>query len=232
MMLFSLTAKAIFLVHAAYFAVTADALFNRCHCRDYCSTYTSDNVCWTTESACSVPFCLLIATSLGPFGFSYGCSPKCNSGCACNSFGCNCEGCGCSGRRDLQSAASNATDCTDYYYYMNLTLAQKVARLEELYCAPMGLTATDTMVRKLEQLTKTNASEATVTCQDFNNAYMANMTEVNSFCMNTTNLTYTKFTKSPASAPASGPTTKMSSVMGTVTFQTFLATGIVFLLHR
>jgi hypothetical protein len=118
-------------------------------------------------------------------------------------FGCECEGCGCSGRRELQSFvasnatnATNTTDCTDYYYYMNLTLAEKVARLEDVYCSAQGLTLADSVVRKLEQLAKTNASETTITCQDFKNAYLANITTAESFCMGTANRTYSKFTKS------------------------------------
>jgi hypothetical protein len=79
----------------------------------------------------------------------------------CNIFGCNCDPCNCVAPRALQSVvasinatvnsttATNATDCTDYYYYMNLTLAEKVARFEQLYCGFDGLTASDVMVRKI-----------------------------------------------------------------------------------
>jgi hypothetical protein len=111
---------------------------------------------------------------------------------------------------------------------MNFTLAEKVAHFEKYFCGPIGLTASDLMVRKLEQIAKTNASETTMSCQDFNNAYLptANLTSLDSLCTGTTNLTYSKFTKAPATAQA-GSTLKTSSSLNIVTFQTLLATAFV-----
>jgi hypothetical protein len=228
-MLFSLTTNAFFFVHAAFFAVSVDGKgsgtqLNRCYCADVCSAYQSGSGCWEMSFSC--PTCYDLSVQKSCF------SEKCIGGCSCDLFGCKCEACGtCSGRRELQSVVSNATnatngttDCTDYYYYMNLTLAEKVARFEELYCGPIGLTASDSIVRRIEALVKSNASEATISCQDFNSAYVTNMSEVYGFCTNITNLTYLKLTKPPATTP-SGPTTKASSVMGTFTFQMFLATA-------
>jgi hypothetical protein len=74
---------------------------------------------------------------------------------------------------------------------MNLTLAEKVAHFEKYYCGPIGLTASDAMVRKLEELAKTNASETTMNCKDFNSAYLptTNSSTLDSFCKGTTNTT-------------------------------------------
>jgi hypothetical protein len=150
-------------------------------------------------------------------------------GCVCNFFGCNCEGCNCPVRRELQSIGSNATNatagttnvtannCTDYYYYMNLTLAEKVAHFEETNCVGDGLFASAAMVRKLEGLADANGN-GVLSCEEFNGAYFKNnSTTVESFCTVNTNFT---FTTAPASAPV-GPTSKTSSVMRV---QTFLAT--------
>jgi hypothetical protein len=103
----------------------------------------------------------------------------------------------------MQSVSGNATnattDCTDYNYYMNLTLAEKFARLEELYCGPLGLTASDAMVRKLEALADTN-NNGVLSCEEFNSAYFKNETILlDSFCRDKTNVT---FTTVPAVAPA------------------------------
>jgi hypothetical protein len=157
----------------------------------------------------------------------------------CNFFGCNCEGCGCSGKRELQSVVSNATNnatttnnatannCTDYYYYMNLTLSEKIAHFDETNCVSNGLTASAKMVRKLEQLADTNGN-GVVSCEEFNGAYFVNTATEESFCTVSTN-----FTTAPAVAPA-GPVSKTSAAVMGPLIQTFLAaafaTGVAFLL--
>jgi hypothetical protein len=117
------------------------------------------------------------------------------------------------------NATNNATNnnCTDYYYYMNLTLAEKIAHFEESNCAGEGLTASDAMVRKIEALADTNRN-GEVNCKEFNSAYAANITTIESFCTAKVGL---NSTKAPATAPA-GFTLKTSSTMGTSAFQTFL----------
>jgi hypothetical protein len=116
------------------------------------------------------------------------------------------------------------TDCTDYHYYMNLTLAQKLAHFEEYYCGPKGLVASAALVRKLEALADANRN-GVLSCEEFNGAYSTNITTtVDRFCTVNTNV-INNFTTAPATAPASGPSSRTSSgAMGTATFQTLLVT--------
>jgi hypothetical protein len=105
---------------------------------------------------------------------------------------------GASNRTSNTTNATNATDCTDYYYYMNLTLAEKIARFEEIYCSPVGLTASDVMVRKIEQLADADHN-GVLSCSEFTSAYanVGNMTTVDSFCTNI-NMTFTSTAARPS----------------------------------
>jgi hypothetical protein len=251
-MLSSLLSKSIVILSAAvFFAGTSDAT---CSCGEVCPSYVDG--CWIRGRSCSVSatrdfpneFCKHVEISTSGGGLMPSriagvvCANWCKTGggCVCNMFGCNCDGCFCKGQRDLQSVvsnnatnnnATNATDCTDYYYYMNLTLAEKIAHFEDTHCKGGGLTASAAMVRKLEALADTNGN-GLLSCDEFNGAYAINATTEETFCT-VANFTFNT-TTAPAAAPTSGPKPKPSAVMGaTFTFQTFLmtaiATGIAFL---
>ena len=185
----------IYVLTSSFLSVFAQAT---CSCGDICLYYNNpahQGFCWRTSHDCtSTPpmFCI---------GYAY-CvdTPEpCAGWCSCNLFGCNCGACGdCSdytrnrlrGRglpetqpQQQQDASSSSSSlCTDYHYYMNLTLADKFDHLESRICQSSrnGNRAKHDIVNQVESAADADR-DGILTCEEFNDSH-ANLLEASNLC--------------------------------------------------
>ena len=175
-----------------------------CSCGDVCSYYNNpahQGFCWQISHVCSnTPpmFCPHVGYDKYGNAFCYDPLETCAGWCSCNLFGCNCGACGdCDNARNRlrgrslpeaqpnqqqEASSSSSSLCTDYHYYMNLTLADKFDHLESRICqnSRNGNRAKHDIVNQVESAADADR-DGILSCEEFNDSH-ANLLEASNLC--------------------------------------------------